>query len=123
MLEIIDEIRPRKEERSFLRKVIAALGAVCLVVLVALAATWPTKAHAGPVYQADVEGVKIVLTDEPCNLPAVSNLQRRATWTEKGKTTEGCFGGHPQFPIVLMYFADKTVVVVPVQMFTQVRGA
>lgn len=112
-----------KAERGALRKLFLWFCAACGFALLLLAVTWPTKAHAGPVYQADVEGVKIVLTDEPCQIPAISNLQRRATWTEKGKTTEGCFGGHQQFPIVMLYFADKTVVVVPVQMFTQVRGA
>jgi hypothetical protein len=113
-----------KQERATLaQRVIAVLGTLCLVLLLCIAVAWPTKAFAAPVYQAEVEGVKIVLTDEPCKLSAVENLQRRATWTEKGKTTEGCYGGHPAFPIVLLYFADKTVVVLLIEMFTQVRGA
>lgn len=83
----------------------------------------PGVSWAGPVYQADVDGVKIVLTDEECRLPAVANLKRRATWTEKGKVYEGCYGGHPTFPIVMAYFADKTVVVLPAELFTKVAGA
>ena len=109
----------RQERATLAQRLIAALGVVCLIVLMGIA----TNAAAGPVFQAEVEGVKIVLTDEDCKLPAVSNLKRRATWTEKGKTFEGCFGGHPAFPIVMAYFSDKTVVVLPIEMFTRVVGA
>jgi hypothetical protein len=123
MLEIIDEIRPRKDERSFLRKVIAALGAVCLVVLLAVAVTWPTKAHAGPILKAEAEGIVVTIYEEACQLKEVTNLPKRATWTEKGKTFEGCIGAHPQFPVLMGYFSDKTVVVLPVEMFTRVVGA
>ena len=124
MLEIIDEIRPRKDERSSLRKVIALLGLVCLLVLLGIAATWPTKAHAGPILKGEAGGVIVTIYEEDCQLTAtVTNLPKRATWTEKGKTFEGCIGAHPQFPILMAYFADKTFVVLPVEMFTRVQGA
>lgn len=124
MFEIYPEMSSSdaKAERGFLRKVIAFLGAVCFFLLFALAATWPTKAHALPIAQTVTQdGQKIVLTDEECRLDAVKNLKHRATWTENGKVYEGCYGVHPA-GVVLGYFADKTVVMIPVQTFTQVIG-
>lgn len=124
MFEIYPEMSSSdaKAERGFLRKVIAFLGAVCFFLLFALAATWPTKANALPIAQTVTQdGQKIVLTDEECRLDAVKNLKHRATWTENGKVYEGCYGVHPA-GVVLGYFADKTVVMIPVQTFTQVIG-
>lgn len=112
----------KQERRTLAQRLIAALGALCLVVLVLLAATWPTKANALPIAQTVTQdGQKIVLTDEECRLDAVKNLKHRATWTENGKVYEGCYGVHPA-GVVLGYFADKTVVMIPVQTFTQVIG-
>ena len=84
---------------------------------------YASKVHATPLFQAEAGGVKIVLTDEECRLPAVENLKKKAFWHENGKVIEGCFGAHPQFPVILAYFADKTVVVLPVQIFVKVTGA
>ncbi len=83
---------------------------------------YAAKVQAVPLYFAEAEGVRIILTDEDCKLPSISNLKKRATWTENGKTVEGCFGGHPQYPLVLFYFADKTIVVLPVEAFQRVNG-
>ena len=126
MLEIIDEIRPRKQERATLRDIVVRvynwIGALCILFLLALAATWPTEANADPIARASAEGIVITLTDEDCKLTAVSNLKKRATWEEKGKTFEGCWGGHPAFPIVMGYFSDRSVVVLPVEAFAAVSG-
>lgn len=83
---------------------------------------WATKSYAGPIYQAEEGGVRVVLTDEPCKFESVVQLPKRATWTENGKTFEGCYGGHPIFPIVLCYFSDKSIVALPVEMFKRVVG-
>jgi hypothetical protein len=124
MLEIIDEIRPHKDERSLLRKVIAVLGAVCLVVLLAVAVTWPTKAHADPRFQVSIEGVTVVLYDDKCDLTdQITNLPYKATWTEKGKTYRGCWGARPDAGVVMAYFEDKTIGLIPMQGLTPVRGA
>lgn len=118
-----DAKRDRATLRDIVLKVYGWIGVACLVFLVLLAATWPTGANAAPMFQAQAEGVKIVIYDEPCKLDAVSNLKHRATWHEKGKVYEGCAGAHPAFPIIMGYFADKTVVALPVEMFTRVSGA
>lgn len=116
-----------KRDRAILRdlvlRVYGIIGFACLVFLVMLAATWSTNANALPIFQAEADGIRIVLTDEDCKLTAVENLKKRATWTEKGKTFEGCYGIHPLFPIVMAYFADKTVVVFPNEVFQRVSGA
>lgn len=109
-----------KEERMHIR---VWVGRVLLLAVIAVLTGFATGAFAGPLFQAEAEGVKVVLTDDDCRLPAVENLKKRAFWHEKGKVYEGCFAAHPQFPIIMAYFADKTVVVLPVEMFVPVRGA
>lgn len=89
---------------------------VALAFIVAL----PTLAFADPMFQAEADGAKVVLTDEPCKLQAVANLKYRATWSEKGKTYEGCFGPRPDMGVVMAYFEDRTVVALPIQMFVKV---
>ena len=92
-------------------------------VLLIVATCWPMAIGAAPMAQTVTEdGAKIVLTDEDCKLEAVKNLKHRATWTEKGKVYEGCYGVHPA-GVMLGYFADKTVVLIPLQVFTKVSGA
>ena len=67
-LEIIDEIRPRKEERSAFRTIASyAIGLASLIALL-VAVSWPTKAHAQdvPLHVLDKEGIEIRLLDKPC---------------------------------------------------------
>ena len=67
-LEIIDEIRPRKEERSAFRTIASyAIGLASLVALL-VAVTWPTKAGAQdvPLHVLDKEGIRIQLMGTPC---------------------------------------------------------
>jgi hypothetical protein len=64
----------------------------------------------------------IVLHDEPCALPAVTNLLFRATWLQDGKLNEGCWSPSAVLPVVMMYFDDKTVAVAPVQAFEKANG-
>lgn len=80
-----------------------------------------TAVVAAPILEASMGEVKIVVYDEPCKLPAISNLSRRATWTEPGKTFEGCAGVSP-IGVVMFYFEDRTAAAVPVQAFVRVTG-
>ena len=80
------------------------------------------QAFAAPLFQAESQGIKVIVYDEPCALPEITNLPRRATWTEDGRVTEGCAAAHPM-GVVMLYFADKTVVVVATQAFVRVTGA
>ena len=55
-LEIIDEIRPRKAERSAFRTIASyAIGLLSLIALL-VAVSWPTKAHAQDVPLHDWNG-------------------------------------------------------------------
>lgn len=93
-----------------------------LAVMIGIAlAVGVVVAHAEPLFRVSAEGSTVVLHSEDCKLD-VKNLRKRATWTENGVVTEGCYGGHPQWPIVLFYFADKTVVVIPMELFQRVSG-
>ena len=58
------------------------------------------------------EGGAVQLLSEPCRLTdAIKNLPLRATWTEGGKVTEGCWGRHPEAPgVIVTYWEDKTIV-------------
>jgi hypothetical protein len=98
------------------------LGAAVLAMAI-FTFVLPPKAHAAAVGEAEGEGIKIIFTDEPCALAAVTNLPYAATWTEKGKVTKGCWGLHPQYPIVMTYWADRTVAVIPGQVVHAVTEA
>jgi hypothetical protein len=90
---------------------------VCLIVLVGLA----TNAAAAPMAQTVSDGATIVLTDEPCKLKQVTNLKYRATWSEKGKVFEGCYAVHP-YGVVVGYFSDGAVALIPLDAFAKVTG-
>jgi hypothetical protein len=108
-----------KEERATLaQRLIAWLGVVCLIVLVSLA----TNAHAGPRFQVVADGAKVVLHDDKCAVSAVANLPYKATWEEKGKVFQGCWGARPEAGIVMFYFDDKSVGIIPIAELTAVVG-
>lgn len=110
-----------KEERTSL--VYTIVGALCFFFLLALAATWPTNAHAAPIYKAEDAEMRIVLTDEDCKLTnVVTNLPKRATWVDKNGKYEGCYAIH-DIGIVVAYFSDKTVAILPAYIFQKVAGA
>jgi hypothetical protein len=91
-----------------------------------LAAVWgiSRQVRADPVVAFEQQGVRIVVYNEPCALKgAVSNLPNRATWTENGQTFEGCVQAFPQFGVAAFYFTDKSIAIVPLQMFQKVIGA
>jgi hypothetical protein len=86
-------------------------------------AIFATGALAAPMAQtATADGATIVLFDEPCKLKEVTNLKYRATWKEKGKTFEGCYAVHP-FGVVVAYFNDGAVALMPIDSFQKVQGA
>lgn len=93
------------------------------VCLLAFLFCWPSIAFSGPMLKASVDGVEITVYSEECGLKnVVSNLPKRATWVEKGKTFEGCAGATP-FGVLLFYFReDRTVAVVPAEHFVQITG-
>jgi hypothetical protein len=77
--------------------------------------------NAAPIMQANVEGVRILLYSDPCLMKdKVSNLPYRATWTENGKTFEGCWAGNQGQ--VVGYFSDMSVALMPAQIFSKVTG-
>lgn len=79
--------------------------------------------NAAPLVSASAEGAIITLTDEPCALKAISNLPFRATWVEKDKSYEGCYGVRADVGLVVAYFNDATVALIPMQVFKKVVGA
>jgi hypothetical protein len=86
------------------------------------ATCWPAAVFSEPMVKANVQGIEITVYTEDCTLKnVVSNLPKRATWVEKGKTFEGCAGA-TQFGVLIFYFNDKTVAVVPVEHFAKVTG-
>ena len=94
-----------------------------VVLMVIIALSYASQVKAGPIAQAESQGIVITVYTEPCKLPAVSNLPVRATWVESGKTYEGCAAPNPPLGIVIFYFEDKTVAVVPLQLFVPMTGA
>ena len=82
------------------------------------------SAQAEPFAKATNGRVVITLYTDACALKdEVTNLSQRATWTEKGITTEGCWG-YSQTGVVMAYWhVDKTVSVIPAEVFERVTGA
>ena len=78
-------------------------------------------ANAEPLFRVSHESVVITLHNEKCEMSEVSNLPHFATWEEKGKSFKGCWGFHP-LGVVMLYFTDKTVAVVPASAFSKVIG-
>lgn len=91
-----------------------------VVLATLLFGLWPSVVFSEPLYQTQAEGAVITLHSEKCQLKEVTNLPHRITWEEKGKVTEGCFG-HKQ-GIVIFYFLDRTVGIIPAQIFEKVVG-
>ena len=85
------------------------LFAIVLLMLVC------AVAYAAPVAVAGNSEVTVTLTDEDCALGAVKNLPYRATWVEAKGSFEGCYDVRRD--IVVIYFEDKQVVVVPLGAF------
>ena len=72
-------------------------------------------AYAKSVAVMKERGITVLLTDEPCDMPEVSNLPYKLTWTQEGKTYKGCFSVHGG--IVVTYTEDKAVGLIPGQLF------
>ena len=109
----------RQERATLAQRLIAWLGVVCLIVLVGLA----TNAYAEARFQVVADGAKVVLFDDKCAVSAVANLPYKATWEEKGKVYQGCWGARPDAGVVMFYFDDKSVGIIPIGELTAVRGA
>lgn len=107
-----------KEARKHIR---VWVGRVLVLIGLLFTTVYYTEAYAEPMARAEGNGVVVTVYSEKCALKEVVNLPQRATWTENGKTTEGCAGIHP-LGLVLLYFADKTVVPHPMQAFVPVTG-
>lgn len=79
--------------------------------------------QADPLYEFSQGNVRIVVYKDQCRLKEVSNIPLRAVWYENGKEIEGCIGAKDDLGVVVAYFADKTIVVLPMQVFRKVVGA
>lgn len=79
-------------------------------------------AKAAPIATATSGHLTITLYSDPCSLKAVSNLPQRAVWIEAGKVSEGCWGAS-QFGVIMAYFEDKTVAVIPFEVFRRTEPA
>lgn len=83
-----------KEERATLaQRVIAYLGALCMVVLLLVAATWHTSANADRVALSYTfpNGNKITLFKEPCQLGEWFKGWKRALYWWNGALVEACW--------------------------------
>lgn len=92
-------------------------------VVIAAVVVWATQAYADPIYEAAEDGVRVTLHNSPCELKEVSNLKYKATWEEKGKIYQGCWGARTDIGQVMFYFDDGSVGLIPVNALQPVRGA
>lgn len=93
-----------------------------LLLLAAILFLVPLPLSAEPLFRVTTpDGVVITLHKDKCELKEVVNLPQHATWDEKGKTYTGCWGFNP-IGVVMLYFSDKTVGVIPASAFSKVAG-
>lgn len=92
------------------------------IFVAVIAALLSLPLWAAPLYEARVNqgAVLITIHSEPCALPVVVGLPKRATWVEGDKTYEGCVGLRPDFGLLVFYFTDRTIGLVPVNAFVKV---
>jgi hypothetical protein len=107
-------IRPDRRDPEATVPSAGALGAVAIV----LSFLVMPPAESAPIAIGQRDGITVVLTNERCALEAVKNLPARVTWTENGKTSEGCYGMAGQ--LIIAYFDDRTVVFFAAQGFVPV---
>jgi hypothetical protein len=78
---------------------------------------------AEPKYQAQLEGIKVLLHSDKCELTKeITNLPFKAEWSEKGQVLQGCWKPNGEVGTVDFYFQDKTAFSMPAQMFRKVTG-
>lgn len=95
------------------------------ILSVLVLSTFVPNLRAEPMYSTEADGATVTLHSEPCQLTnVVTNLPRRATWSEKGKVFEGCWAARPDAGLVVLYFSgDKTVGIAPMQAFQRVTNS
>jgi hypothetical protein len=96
--------------------------------LLALAAvvwlTLPFTADAKPIYTTAQQGVVLTIHTEECGFKDTVDMPLKATWTQDGKTIEGCWLARPDLKVLLFYFpADKSVFAVSMGAFQKVTDA
>lgn len=93
------------------------------IVCGVIGALWAGKVFAEPMFAASQGNVTITVYSEKCaHLDQVTNAPNRATWKEGDKVYDGCVGAIPELGVAYFWFEDKTVAVVPLQMFEKVTG-
>lgn len=93
-----------------------------LLLLAAVVFLFPNNAISEPLFRVSTQdGIVVTLHKEKCEMGEVANLPRSATWEEKGKTFTGCWG-MSSLGVVMLYFSDKTVAVIPASAFEKVIG-
>lgn len=110
---------PAKHDRMVIlpRLIVGLLFGLFLVSLVA-------QAYAEPIAQLVQGNVTITVYNEPCtHQDSITNAPVRATWKEGDKVFDGCAGVVSQIGMAYFWFTDKTVAVVPLQMFSKLTGA
>ena len=85
-------------------------------------ALYATSVQADVIAVANIEGVKISLLNDKCDLKEVSNLPYKATWVEDGRTYKGCWAANQGF-VVGFFVDDKSVAVMPMRIFQKMTGA
>lgn len=124
-MRFIDEILRRigDDAVKYAPRIVSLLGVLLLIMPVSV-----PRAGAQPIFIADFGSGKVTLTDEPCTLRAVTNAPKRVTWLEpNGRFTEGCYGLYAlrlssgNVDIMIGYFADLTLQVIPLSAFNAVR--
>ena len=76
-----------------------------------------------PVAALQHGSITVTLSRDVCGLTAVTNLPYRALWSEPGGGFEGCYDVRGEGTVVVIYFSDRMVLLLPLRMFRPMSGA
>ena len=95
---------------------------ILLLVLALLGiAYFAGGADAAPVARGGNDKIEVTLFNDKCRLTSVVDLPYRAVWKEGGKSFEGCFGPTQFNGLIVLYFDDRSIALMPMQAFKPVR--
>ena len=97
---------------------------LALAVLAAVLTLFSVRADAKLIFQTQKEGIVLMIYDEPCAFTDTVAMPFKATWTQEGKTLEGCWLPRPDVKVLLFYFpSDKSVFPVHMSLFQRLTDA
>ena len=104
-----------------MRTCLTTLSALCIALAAAMLLSGP--AFSEPVARATRGGAVITLHTDPCEqASSITNLPFKAVWVEGQTTFQGCYQAVPELSLVVLWFEDRSVVLLPISALRKVSN-